>query len=339
MSISHPAATVRVFRGEHLDAVHTASVAVVAEAGRLVAHFGDPAAHVVLRSTAKPFQALPLVSSGALDALGIDDAELAVACASHNGSDRHVAVVTRLLARSGASPQALKCGTQLPLELRLRGAYPLHGEDRDPLRHNCSGKHAGFLALSRHLAQPPAAYLEPQAVVQTAVRRAIERASELLPDSLVPAIDGCSAPTYALPLTHVALAFRNLALATAPDRDSASALARVRDAMQKEPFLISGDARFDYDLARSFPGNVVNKGGAEAIQGIGFRDPPLGIAIKVHDGGERALAPLCVAVLRTLGVLDDLSRFPLLEPHARPQLRNYAGLTTGEIRVELETRA
>ena len=335
MSVSHAAATVRVFRGEHVDAIHTASVAVVDAAGRLVAAWGEPAANVVLRSTAKPFQALPLVSSGALEALGIDAAELAVACASHSGSDRHVAVVTRLLARSGASVDALKCGTHLPIEFRLHGAYPLHGEDRDPLRHNCSGKHAGFLALSHQLAQLPATYLEPQGVVQTAVRRAIERAAELPPDSLVPAIDGCSAPTYALPLTHVALAFRNLALATAPDRGTASALARVREAMQKEPFLISGDGRFDYELARSFPGNIVNKGGAEAIQGIGLCDPPLGIAVKVHDGGERALAPLCVAVLQTLGVIDTLSRFPLLEPHARPTLRNHAGLTTGELRVEL----
>ena len=335
MSISHGTASVRVYRGAHVDAVHTASVAVVIEDGRLSRAFGEPEAKVVLRSTAKPFQALPLVTSGALEALGIDDGELAVACASHNGSDRHVAVVTRLLARSHAGVEALKCGSHLPIELRLRGTYPLHGEDRDPLRHNCSGKHAGFLALGRQLAEAPATYLEPQAAVQTAVRRAIERAAELPADSLVPAIDGCSAPTYAMPLTRVALAFKNLALGAAPDTSVALALTRVRDAMHKEPFLISGDGRFDYDLARAFPHNVVNKGGAEAIQGLGFRDPPLGIAIKVHDGGERALGPLCVAILQLLGLVDDLSRFPLLEPHARPVLRNYAGLTTGEIRVEL----
>lgn len=318
-----------------MDAVHTASVAVVAGDGRLVAAWGEPAANVVLRSTAKPFQALPLVSSGAFATLGLDDAELAVACASHNGSDRHVAVVERLLARSGSNVDALQCGAHWPLELRLRGAYPLHGEDRDPLRHNCSGKHAGFLAVGRQLGVAPAAYLDPHAPVQAAVRKALEQAAELPPDMLVPAIDGCSAPTYAFPLTQVAAAFKNLALAAAPDEADAEALAHVRSAMQKEPFLISGDGRFDYDLARSFPGNVVNKGGAEAIQGIGFREPALGIAVKVHDGGERALAPLCLAVLQALGIVRDVAQFPLLEPHARPALRNYAGLVAGEIRVEL----
>jgi L-asparaginase II len=328
------AASAHVFRGAFVEAVHAASVAVVDEQGR-VSGWGEPELPVVLRSTAKPFQALPLVLSGAFDALGIERRELAIACASHNGTDAHVDVVTRLLARSGSGAHALQCGTQLPIGMRLRGDFPVHGEERDPLRHNCSGKHAGFLALAHWLGEPPAEYLAPRAPVQSAVRRAIERACELADATLAPATDGCSAPTYSLPLDRIALGFSNLARATAPDPALSTALAVVRGVMLSDPFLVSGDGRFDYDLARSFPGNVVNKGGAEAVLGVGFRDPPLGIAFKVHDGGERALAPLCVAVLRRLGIIDEISRFPLLGPHAEPVLSNYAGLHTGAIRIDL----
>src|SRR5262249_45067320 len=161
-----------------------------------------------------------------------------------------------------------RCGTHLPLGMRLRDEYPQHGEDKDVLRHNCSGKHAGFLALSRRLGTPFEAYLRANGAVQTAVRGAVEAACELPPGSLVSAVDGCSAPTYAVPLAALAVGFKNLALG-AGSATLAPALARVRDAMQAEPVLVSGEGRFDYDLARSFPGNVVNKGGAEAILGIG----------------------------------------------------------------------
>jgi L-asparaginase II len=329
------AANVRVYRGAHLEAVHSASVAVVDAQGRLMFGCGEPELPAVLRSTAKPFQALPLVLSGAAAAFGLAQRELAIACASHNGTDAHVAAVTSLLERTGAGVDALKCGAHLPIDMRLRGTYPTHGEDRDPLRHNCSGKHAGFLAVSRRLGEPAADYLDARGAVQTSVRHAIEQACDLPLDSLVPAIDGCSAPTYALPLTQMAAGFVKLARGTSPDPTFANALATVRDAMLSEPFFVSGDGRFDYDLARSFPGNVVNKGGAEAILGIGFRDPALGIALKIHDGGERALAPLAVAVLCELGLVDELARFPLLERHARPKLVNYVGLHVGELRVEL----
>jgi L-asparaginase II len=326
---------VRVMRGEHEDAVHAASVAVVDARGNLVRSFGEPRRPVVLRSAAKPFQALPLVSSGAADALGLGHAELALASASHNGSDLHVAGVRRLLELAGAAPEALRCGAHLPIGMRLTGACPEHGEDKEVLRHNCSGKHAGFLALSRHLGAPFEDYLSPGGAVQMAVRKAIEEACELLPGSLVAAIDGCSAPTYALPLAALAVGFKNLALGASASSLSAPALARVRDAMQAEPVLVSGEGRFDYDLARSFAGNVVNKGGAEAILGLGLREPALGVAIKVHDGGERALAPLAVAVLRELGIVPDLASFPLLARHDRPALSNYAGLRVGEIRAEV----
>jgi L-asparaginase II len=318
--------------------VHTASVAVVNERGELVRSFGDPNQRFAFRSATKPLQALPLVTSGAADAFELGARELAIACASHNGSDAHVDVVRSVLARAGAGSDSLACGTQLPIELRLKHEPPLRGEDRDPLRHNCSGKHAGFLLLSHHLGEPFEAYLEPKRRVQALVREAVAAACELEPDALETAVDGCSAPTFASSLVALARGMKNLALARARDPELARALGRIRDAMVAEAFFVSGDRRFDYELAQSFPGNVVAKGGAEAIIALGFRDPALGVVVKIHDGGERARGPIVIAVLRELGLVDDIARFPLLARHERPAISNDAKLRTGEIVATLTLR-
>ena len=328
----------RVYRGSSVEALHSASVAVVDERGVLTHAFGDPAQRFALRSATKPFQALPLVTSGAADAFGLDPRELAIACSSHNGSDAHVEIVRRLLARSGAGPEALRCGTHLPIELRLRHEAAAHGEDRDPLRHNCSGKHAGFLLCAAHEGEPLEAYLEPKSAVQTRVREAVAAALEVDEASLDTAIDGCSAPTFASPLVALARGMKNLALASAARSDDAGALGRVRDAMLAEPYLVSGDGRFDHDLARSFPNDAVVTGGAEAIVGIGFRNSARGIAVKIHDGAERALAPVVVAVLRELALLDDLARFPFLARYERPEITNARKLRTGELVADVRLR-
>jgi L-asparaginase II len=152
---------------------------------------------------------------------------------------------------------------------------------------------------------------------------------------LATAVDGCSAPTFALPLVALARGMKNLACARSNDPAFARALARVRDAMLEHPELVSGEGRLDYDLARSFPNNVTNKSGAEAIIAIGFSEPPLGIVVKVHDGSDRALGAITLAVLRQLGIASDIARFPLLTRHERPAVMNHARLRSGEIVAEL----
>ena len=318
--------------------MHAASVAVVNEKGELVGSFGDPERRFSFRSATKPFQALPLVTSGAADAFGLDQEELAIACASHNGSDVHVEVVRRLLAHAKAGPEALDCGAHLPIELRLRHEPATRGEDRDPIRHNCSGKHAGFLLLARYLGEELDGYLSPNGRVQTLVRADVARVLGVPQDALEVALDGCSAPTFAASLTALARGFVHLATARAPDPELARPLGLVRDAMHAEPSLVSGEGRFDYDLARSFPENVVNKGGAEAIVGIGFRDPPLGIVVKVHDGSDRALGAITIAVLRELGLVSDIANVPHLARHERPIIKNHAKRPTGEIVASVPLR-
>jgi L-asparaginase II len=262
--------------------------------------------------------------------LGIDDEELALAAASHDGGDVQRAIAARLLAKAGAGVAQLSCGAHWPIGMRAAGRHPCAGEDRDPLRHNCSGKHAGFLAVARTLAVPPERYLDPESAVQRAVRRAVADACALDEASVVAATDGCSAPNYDVPLASLARAFKDLATRGPGGAPIDAAFARVRAAMQAHPHLVSGPTRFDYEVARAFGGRVVCKGGAEALLAMGFSDPALGIAIKVLDGADRALPPIAMAVLAELGLLDSARRAALAH-RVRPPVTNHRGTETGAI--------
>lgn len=322
-----------VERGGCIDAWHSASVAVVDSTGKLIASFGEPSRATATRSSIKPFQALALVQTGAARALGLTDADLAIACSSHSGLDEHVEAVQRLLAKAGATTEDLRCGAHVPIGYRLSGKLPLNGEHLDPLRHNCSGKHAGFLAVSRHLGEAKSVYLAQKSRTQACALHALAQACAL--ESEPPSgTDGCGAPNYALPLPSLALGMVRLATSV-----GGSPLSAIRAAMQRHPSLVSGEGRFDLDLMRAYPQNVVCKSGAEAIQAIGFREPALGIAVKIHDGGERALAPVSCAVLDQLGLFEQGVPGTLAR-HRRPNVRNAAGSVTGAIvaKVTLERR-
>jgi L-asparaginase II len=326
-----------VTRGEGIDAWHAAAAAVVDGEGRVTHALGDPELVTFTRSALKPMQALPLCLTGARDTFAIDDEELALAAASHDGGDRQRDIAARLLAKAGAGADQLQCGAHWPIGMRIAGRYPCAGEDRDPLRHNCSGKHAGFLALARVLGVAPERYLDRDSAGQRAVRRAVAEACELAEADLRVGTDGCSAPNFAMPLASLARGFKNLATRGPSGTPLDAALARVRTAMQAHPLLVSGEGRFDNELARAFGARVVSKGGAEALQAIGFSDPPLGIVVKVLDGGERALAPICMAVLAALGLVDEPSAAALAH-RARPPVSNYRGIETGAIvaKIQLE---
>jgi L-asparaginase II len=332
MNWPYPVAAI-VERGDGgFEAWHFAAVAVVGAGGRVTHSFGDPELTTFTRSAIKPFQALPLCLTGAVDTLGIDAEELALAASSHDGSDQHRAVAGRLLAKAGADAADLQCGAHWPLGMRAADRHPTGGEDRDPLRHNCSGKHAGWLALARVLGVPRGRYLDPQADVQRSVRAAVASACDTDEERLIAGTDGCSAPNYALPLSALARGMLNLATRGPDGAPLHAALARVRAAMQAHPALVSGPSRFDHGLAAAFGDRVVAKGGAEAVQAIGFADPPLGIAVKVLDGGERALPPLSLEVLRQLGLWSGAPP-PSLAARVRPVVRNHRGTETGAVVV------
>nr|MBN2276736.1 asparaginase [candidate division Zixibacteria bacterium] len=328
----------RVYRGAKAESVHCGSIAVVNAKGELIHYFGDPQFFTFARSSPKPFQLMPLIATGAADKYGFSAKQLSIMCGSHIGSDHHREVVLSNLKAAGNSPEDLKCGTHVPIYMTMAGEYPRQGEDKDPLRHNCSGKHSGFLALARFLGEDVGEYLNPRSKVQQLVLDGISRMCEIPRDEILVSIDGCSAPNFGMPIINMAMAFQKLAGGRGGDEKESQILQRIKAAMTEFPEMFSGEGRFDLALMRSFPGNIICKAGAEAMQGIGFADPPLGIVVKIHDGNPRALYPVCVELLRQLGIIDRADNFKHLRPFYNPEVRNYAGLLTGSIKAEFSLK-
>jgi L-asparaginase II len=320
---------VYIARGNGVESVHDASIAVLDASGKITHALGNPGTLTFTRSALKPFQALPLLTEGVADRIGLSEKELAICCGSHNGSDEHQHTAMSILSKGQNSPADLLCGAHWPSQLRLTNVYPLNGEDKDPTRNNCSGKHSGFLALAQHFGDNLVDYLEPNSKTQKAVRVAVAEALGVDLDKMPQGIDGCSAPNYAAPIDCLARGF--LRLATASD----GPFARVAKAMRAYPEMVSGDRRFDLALSRTFPDNVVCKVGAEAVEAIAFAEPALAMVIKINDGGTRALYAACVETMKQLGLLQgvDMSH---LKPFERPIVKNHRGIHVGEVRAEFE---
>jgi L-asparaginase II len=332
---------VRVLRGGVVESIHRGHVAAVDGEGRLVASLGAPDAVFFLRSCCKPQQALPLVASGGADRFGVTDEELAVACGSHNGEDVHRRAVVSLLGKAGLTPDALKCGAHEPYGGRAAAELKERGEEPGALHNNCSGNHAGMLALARHLGAPTETYDQIDNPAQQLILRTVSRFTDVPSEEIGPAIDGCGAPTFAVPLGAAALAAARL---VAPpggwDAETREACARLARAMNSHPVLVEGEGELDTELMLRCEGRLVSKVGAEGMYLAGVfpseRWPRgLGLAIKIEDGdkNDRARAPSAVRALRQLGVLTDedvraLSRF------ASQSLTNHRGDRVGETRAE-----
>lgn len=327
-----------VYRGGGVEATHYGSIAVVNDKGKLTHYLGDPNIFTFARSSPKPFQLLPTVSSGTADHFGFTPKQLSIMCGSHTGSDEHRVVVISNLKAAGNAPEHLKCGCHWPLGMMMRNEYPKNDEHLDFLRHNCSGKHSGFLALSRFLGEDPSEYLNPNGKVQQLVLDAVAGMYEYPKEKIVIGIDGCSAPNFGLPMIHTAIAFRKLAVAEGKDETESKALKRIRDAMMAYPIMFSGEGRFDNALMLTFPNNVVCKIGAESIQGIGFKEPNIGIAVKIHDGNQRALYPVIIELLRQLGLLENIEDKAYLKEFYKAEIRNAMNILTGSVKAEFNLK-
>lgn len=327
---------VRVMRGGRVESIHRGHVAVVDATGRLLAWAGEPRLLVFPRSAFKPFQTVPLVESGAWDRSGLGDEALALVAGSHSGTDRHAEVARSILTAAQAEESALRCGSHPPYDDATAAALRARGEEPAPIRHNCSGKHAGMLLLARHLGAPLASYVDPGHPVQ---RRIFERFAEVLGEAWIdpePAIDGCSAPTPRMPLSTLAHAFALLASGRDAGGKEAPALARIRDAMRRHPEMVAGEGRLDTLLMRALPG-VIAKAGAEGVHVTGIPDRGIGIAVKIEDGTRRALGPAVTSTLEALGLIGAREKDALAQ-HAGDRLRNFAGLEVGAVRGVVRLR-
>ena len=328
-------------RGGIVESLHEGAIAIVDAHGRLVASCGDPSLVTFMRSSAKPFQTLPLIESGAAEAFALPPREVAFTCGSHLGLDMHAETAASLQARIGASERDLLCGTHEVPDPATARRLVLAGQAPGPNRHNCSGKHSGMLVQARHRDLPLADYVNPQHPVQQTILATFAEICGLSPAQVVVGVDGCSAPNFAVPLLNAALAFARLADPSSLPPRRANALRTVFYAMTAYPEMVRGPGGFDTEVMRRRPGLLVSKGGAEGYQGMGIvpgalrpNSPALGVAFKIADGAARAAPIVALEVLRQLGLLGEADFDALAEFDFAPRetLHNFRGLVVGEAR-------
>lgn len=326
---------VEVVRGPAVESVHRGSAIVVDAAGRTTASWGDVDHPVYPRSSVKPVQAVPLVTSGAARALGVGREELALACASHNGETVHTSAVDRWLRRIGYEPDTLECGAHPPQDRDTRRQIDLGGGAISPLHNNCSGKHAGFLTICRHLGFPAKGYTGVDHPVQRLIRDTLAEFTGCPLAAAAHGIDGCGIPVYRIPLRGLAAAMAKFADPGALAPGTADAVTAIRSAMMDYPYLVAGRDRFCTTVIEALAPNVVVKTGAEGVFCAAVLDRGVGIALKVDDGATRASEVALGGVLRRMGAIDD-SQFRALQSKLEPDVTNVAGAKVGMIRASSE---
>jgi L-asparaginase II len=295
---------VEATRGGIVESAHRGAYVVCKADGTVVDAAGDTARAVFPRSAIKVMQALPLVESGAADDLGLTEAELALACASHNGEPDHVRTAAAMLAKAGLDTSVLECGTHWPTLESAQHTLAAAGRLPSALHNNCSGKHAGFVCLAHALSGGGnslrgflSGYVQPTHPLMQQVTQAVAEVTGTALNDAVPGVDGCSIPTYPIPLHALARGMARLATGEGLAPERARAARRLMDAVAAHPFMVAGSGRFDTRVMARLGTRVFCKVGAEAVYCAAFREQGLGVAVKMDDGNTARAAEVAMASL------------------------------------------
>lgn len=295
-----------VYRGQYVESTHTIHIAVVNKEGKLLYFYGNPHRLTFPRSAMKPFQAIPLLETGAKKSWNYSAQDLALSCASHTGEEFHRKHVLDILKRIGLNEEALQCGTHTPWNIRSYKKLLQEGEDVTPAYHNCSGKHSSMLTTAVHMQEDIHTYRNINHPVQQRILAVIADICETPKESIGLSVDGCGVPVHQLSLDKAALGYAKLAKPEGiVEGNRREFLLEIRNAMMKYPEMVAGTNRFDTDIMKAYDGKIVSKTGAEAVQCIGLVENGIGIAIKVEDGGTRAVNVASMEVLNQLGMKND----------------------------------
>ena len=326
-------------RGKTVESVHFGAFAVVDVGGQIILSHGDPNIVTFLRSSAKPFQALPFIENGGDVYWGFTLPEIAILCASHSGTDEHVAVLSRIQAKISVTQEDLLCGIHDPADEPTRMAMLERGEVSTPNRHNCSGKHTGMLAHARMINAPITDYINPEHPVQIRILQTFSEMCEVDTRRVAIGIDGCSAPVFAIPLWNAALGYARLCHPVELDPQRAQACRTITHAMTTHPEMVAGPGKFDTRLMAATHGKIVSKGGAEGYQQVGIMpdviksgSPGIGIALKISDGDRRGIVRPAVTleILRRLGAITPSELEELAEFGPRLPVTNWREIIVGE---------
>ncbi len=320
----------RVTRGDHTESIHIAFAVVVDSSGNPIFSTGDSQYFTCIRSSLKPFQAAASVKQGAVEAAGFNMQELALMCASHKGQRMHQNVVSKMLEKLGMTVNELECGSHYPSDKMTKNQLIFEKTRPRAIHNNCSGKHAGMLAIAKHLGYPINNYINKNHPVQKTIIKYVKSITGL--KDIATEIDGCSVPTPFLTLQTIAEMFQMLASGTRPE------LEQVYNAMSQYPEMIGGSNHFDSIFINSLKGRGITKVGGEAIRGIAIKTEnqgPIGIAIKILDGNFRAMPVIVMKLLEHLGLLmkDELTK---LDKFRTNVLTNHNGIEYGRMEAYID---
>jgi L-asparaginase II len=318
---------VELTRGTTVESCHRGAVAIADAQGQLLLALGDVESPILPRSAIKALQAMILVESGAADAFGLSDAELAVACASHSGDPVHIEAVKSLLGKAGLDESDLACGAHWPISEKVSADLLRGGKRPLPIHNNCSGKHAGMLAAAVHLGLDPRGYERPDHELQIRIAGIVSELCGVRLSRDAAGIDGCSVPTWPLPLAALAEGFARFGTGTGLSPARARAAATLRRACLSHPLLVAGEGRFDTVAMASLAPAVFVKGGAEGVHCAALPELGLGVALKVDDGAKRGEER---AIAEVLAALVPEAR-TALAGELKGELVNWRGLHVGRV--------
>lgn len=326
---------VEVVRGPLVESRHRGSIAVADDTGHVLLAIGDVERPVYPRSAVKALQALPLLESGAAERFGLTGQEIALACASHAGAPVHVAAASSMLAKAGRGPEALECGAHWPNGAQDTRALAASGASPTALHNNCSGKHAGFVCTACAMGVDPRGYVRPDHPVQREIRAVLEQMTGQALDPGACGTDGCSIPTWAIAPVALARAFARFGTGRGLGASRARAARRIREAVAANPLMVGGEGRFDTAVMARLGERLFCKIGAEGMYCAALPEQGLGVAIKIDDGAARAVEVAMGAIARRFLALSAQDE-EALAPQFSPQIVNWNGIRTGEIRACIE---
>jgi L-asparaginase II len=321
---------VEVTRGSLVESKHFGDLVIVGRDGRVMWSVGDPYRVTYARSSAKPLQALPLLESGAAEALHMTDEEVALACASHSGEPAHVERIAAFLQRIGVDVSKLQCGVHPPYNGDAHAVLMRSGQELTSIHNNCSGKHAGMLALAKFMGADLDTYLEPTHPVQQAIFQVVQDVCGLSAEQIHVGTDGCGVPVFGVPIDRLAHTFSQFADPRGLPEPRARAMRRIRDAMIGYAHLVAGTGRFCTGLMEAAEGAILGKAGAEGVYCLGVLPEGYGLCVKIDDGNARAAYPAVVEALTQSGIVNSTITTKLSEFH-QPQLRNHKGTLVGRV--------
>ncbi len=320
----------RVTRGDLTESIHVAFAVAVDEKDEIVFSTGDPYHLTCIRSSLKPFQAAAAIKAGAMDAAGFTEKEIALACASHKGEDMHVDTARSMLEKLGLTVDDYECGAHFPSDKITRRQMIKDGKEPEAIHNNCSGKHAGMLALAKHLGEGTTGYIKKNHPVQKVIFQLIEEYTGLR--NIPTELDGCSVPTPFMSLETIARLFQKLGSGKCPELNC------VFDAMCAHPELVGGTNHFDSLFIKALEGRGITKVGGESVRGVTIRKENggcIGLAIKVLDGNFRALPIATMKLLENLELLMD-GELRKLDKFRVRILRNHNQFEIGRIEAIIE---